>query len=279
MKNGSFLKSQEEVNAFTHGGQMNRQEGIYLAWLSNPEVISKILPPPLQMVAPIVSAYIINIQEPNFTSHYLEACIAIPAAYNGEPGLYLVNLQLSGPGAFIGSSVGREEFALPKKIADEICLVRTGDNIKAYVVRNGIRIIEVQAEVGEYNTPDAKNIFGEAGPGVVASGAGYMYKYDIDCTEEGKAVFSNARLIKTNLKNIYDTFEPATAEVTLNPSENDPWAELEIVQILGAAYSRNSCHMLNVQRLTDVNTEQVIPYLMTGRYDASLWGKICNEMR
>lgn len=280
MNNISFVMSEEDIKAsaaedswMNGGGQLNTQEGLYLTYLTKPELVEKILPHPLKMRFPIVTVYIINIQEANFCAPYREAAIMLPALYNDMPGTYFVNLQLAGYGAEMAIYYGREVSGLPKKLADNISITRMGDSVSALVERNGIRIIDVEAEIGAYNSPKAQGIFGERKAGQVIDGSSYCYKFLFDKDVNGKLSYSNARLFYNTSQTLIKEWLPASAKVTLSPSANDPWAELEVVQVLGAGYCRNDVNMVSSQLVAEPNIEEIIPKLLIGRFDTDIMAK------
>jgi Acetoacetate decarboxylase len=280
MYNESFKMSTEDIKSSKAAGTpidtgliLNQEEGMFVSWLTKPEKVEKILPPPLKMLAPIATVYVANIQETNFGPAYLESCLIVPALYNDTPGAYLVSLLLTGPGAQMATYLGRDVYGLPKKFADKINITRMGDSVRAYVERGGVRIIDVELEIGEYNTPDAEEMFGANKPGALVEGDSYFCKFNIDQDETGKFNFSNARLIHNKIKTLYKEWLPCTAKVALQPSANDPWAELEVVQVLGAGYSKYDLHMFYARELAKMDTEEVVPYLLKARYDSDIIGK------
>jgi acetoacetate decarboxylase len=276
MKKGSFFVPQEELKNFIRRSEMNTQEGLYISWMTKPEVVQKVLPPQLKMVAPIVSVYIVNIQEPTFTARYLEGAISIPVICNGKQGLYCLSLMLSGPGSEMGTYAGREVSGIPKKLCDGISVERIDNYAHAYIERHGIRIIDVEVEIGEYNSPQAKNVFSNQGPGTVVPSYAFFYKYDVGKNEKGEMAFSNGRLNASQTVITYKTWEPATAKVILQPSLEDPWAELEVVEVLGAGYSQNSTALTNVELVEEINAGEIMSYLFSGRFDR---GILCSPER
>lgn len=265
---GTFLTSKEDVKKFFEVSQMNNQEGIYVCWSTNPATVQRILPPPLEMVGPVVFAYIINIQEPTFCCRYTEGAMAIPAVCNGVSGLYWINFMLSGPGALMGTFGGREVAGIPKKIADEIRVERKGNYAHAYVERHGIRIIDVEMDInGQYNNEAAKGVFGEPAPGLEVLLQGLFYKFDVNKDKEGKIHFSDGRLTSLVFDTVYTGWEKGTAKVTLKDSIEDPWAELEVIEVLGAGYCHNNIDLAKGEVITEVDIDEVMPYLMSGRFD------------
>ena len=263
-KSDSLLKGYPRSNA---------QEGLYVAWKTKPELLAQILPPPLKMVAPVVWVYIVHIGEPSYTQHYCEAAMSVPATYDGVKGEYVRSLLLYGPGAQMSAFSGRDVMGTPKKIADDIRIIRTNRYVRAYIERDGIKIIDVEGKLGEYNTPEANKALGKLEPGTQADHVAWFYKFDMDQGPDGKTTFSNARLLKHTTRTFYKSWETGAAKVSLNPSVNDPWADLEVEEVLGFGYSRNDLHMISSETLVSENTMEVIPYLLSGRYDVGVLGK------
>ncbi|MGI6548931.1 MAG: acetoacetate decarboxylase family protein [Syntrophomonadales bacterium] len=273
MYNGSFLWTPEKGNHLTKGyPEANFQEGLFFVWLTKPDIIERILPPPLKMVAPIVSVYIINIGQPSYTQQYREAGLSIPAKYEDIKGQYVLSLLLAGPGAQMATLAGRETMGTPKKIADEVSITRINRFVRGYIERDGIRILDVQAEIGEYNKPEAAKIFGPMTPGSVDEQNVFFYKFDSNQDMSGNTTFSDCRLLRHVTRTRNQEWEKAKAEVILRPSVNDPWAELEVEEVLGLGYARNDLHMVATQTLCSVDSAKVVPYLLAGRYDVGFTG-------
>lgn len=271
---GSFFTPVEDVDKFFEVAQMNKQEGVYLAWSTNPKAVRDILPPPLEMVGPVVFAYIINIEEPTFCSRYTEGAIAVPATYNGIAGLYWISFMLDGPGALMGTFGGREIAGIPKKIADQITIKRSGDYVHAYIERHGIRFIDVEVDItGKYNNDAAKTVFGDVVPDLEVLLRGFFYKYDVDKNIDGDTVFSNGRLNTLIFDTDYDGWEKGEAKITLTDSVEDPWAQLEVIEVLGAGYCKNNIDLAKGETLCEVDIKEVLPYLMSGRFDKGTMNK------
>lgn len=282
MKKCSFVLTQEEYKhslakgtVLGSGCKMDNVEGVSLVWATNPETIKKILPPPLQMAAPLVIAYISNLDGTNYGPGYNEAGVFVPVIYQKSPGAYFVSavLDVNGAGTPMAAFLGRESCGMPKKLVDKISLTRVGDSVKAYVEKDGIRIIDVNMEIGAYNTPDAQAVFGGIQPGAVVPGATYFTKVDLDAEENGALTFSNARLLLGGMKTRYKEWLPGAAEVTLQPHANVPWAELAVGKVLGAGYGKSSWGEFSTAEVAKLNTEEVMPYLLIGKYDIDLIDK------
>ncbi len=53
----------------------------------------------------------------------------------------------------------------------------------------------------------------------------------------------------------------------LQSSIDDPWAALPIETVIGGAYSKNSLLVHKLNLVEKLDTETIMPYLLTGRYD------------
>jgi acetoacetate decarboxylase len=278
MTNPSFVMTSDEMHSFKHGDYMTTGavlggfEGIYVSWQTDPQAIKKILPAPLDFFLPVATAYVANIAKPNYAVPYLEAGIGVPAIYEGAMGFYFINFQLKGEGAMMATFLGRENGGIPKKFADELVLNRDGNAVKAYVERDGVRLIDIEAAIGVYNTPDAATLFAPYSPGAVADGCNYLFKFDFDQMPDGTTAFSNARMRQSLSKSIVHEFLPATCKVTLQSSENDPWAELPVVNVLGGGYTNLDMHLVADRTVCQVDMDEVLPKILKGKFDKAFLG-------
>jgi acetoacetate decarboxylase len=141
----------------------------------------------------------------------------------------------------MGTLMGRDGFGIPKKIAEDIQIVRSGDDVKAYVRRNGIKIIEVRLDLsaGKYN--DDSCFFGNRKAGDSGYGGGFFFKYDIDQMDDRDCKFSNIRLLHHFSTTTTQSWEPGSIEVKMRPSANDPWSAFEVVNPWAADTLPRAC--------------------------------------
>ena len=85
--------------------------------------------------------------------------------------------------------------------------------------------------------------------------------------------FPNMTLVNYDSVTDYQTWEPACVKsLDMEPSLDDPWAELAVVKLLGAGYSINSNWVAGVFPLAqfeDKEADNLFPYLFSGRWDRS----------
>jgi acetoacetate decarboxylase len=276
MKNGSFFVPREQIYPFFNPGEMNNEEGLYLCWETDPAVARRVLPPPLKLVSPehpVVMAYIVNIREPTFAPWYMEAALMLLCTYDQMAGVYMMNLQLSGPGAPMGMCGGREFSGLPKKLCERIGVERTDDCAHAFIEAKGKRIFDVDVELGVYNDAFAEQVYDDAGPGRQARSSCFLFQYECGSAPEGHTTFPKMYLINYDSLTDYKTWEPAAIKsIKMEPSFDDPWAELLVVKPLGAAYSINSNRDVRTSHLAQLGGDEadsLISYLFSGRWDRS----------
>ncbi len=276
MKNGSFFIPREQIYPFFNPGDMNNEEGLRLCWETDPAVARRVLPPPLELFNPehpVVMVYVVNIREPTFTPWYMEGGIMLLCSYGEAAGAYFLNLQLSGPGAPTGMCGGREHAGLPKKMCERIVVERTDDCARAFIESKGKRIFDVEVELGTYNDPLAAQLYKDAGPGRQGRGSCLLFQYEYGKAPDGHMTFPKMHLVNYDSVIDYQSWEPACIKsIKMEPSLDDPWAELSVVKPLGAAYSIDTNRVLGVSPIAQFEGDEadnLISYLLSGRWDRS----------
>jgi acetoacetate decarboxylase len=276
MKNGSYFIPREQIYSFMNPGAMNNEEGLYITWETDPAAARRVLPPPLDLVNPahpIAMVYVVNIREPTFAPWYMEGGLSLLCRYGDIVGAYFLNLQLSGPGAHMGLCSGRETAGLPKKMCERIVVERNGDWASALIERKGRRIFSAEVEMGGYNDPLMEVMRKDYGPGYQERGACLLFQYECGQVPEGHCTFPKMRLVNYDSVTDFHTWESAHIEsLHMEPSIDDPWAELLVVKPLGAGYSINSNWVAGILPLAQFEGDEgdsLISYLFSGRWDRS----------
>lgn len=271
-----LIVPREEIEHFMKDGQMNHQYGIQVFCEMDREAAQSLLPPPLKVAeacpgtGALVYIYIVNIREPSFGPWYMEGGIGIVAQHEGVSGVHFLGLQLSGPGALMGMCSGRETSGLPKKICERIHVERMGNMGHCFIERNGVRLIDVELEMGQYNEPVMKLMSGaqegctKENP-ITTEGGCILFRYQLKKTQ-----FTELKMCHYDSPTKYYAWEPATAKVTLGSSADDPWGEIKLTKVFGAGWmvSDNWARSNDtIHQYTDEETKDVMPYLFSGRYD------------
>ena len=94
-----------------------------------------------------------------------------------------------------------------------------------------------------------------------------------DEASQGHVTFPKMRLVNYDSATDYQTWETARiASIKMEPSLDDPWAEIPAVKPLGAAYSINSNRDVRTSLLAEFEggeADNLISYLLSGRWDRS----------
>ncbi|UCG01979.1 MAG: acetoacetate decarboxylase family protein [Candidatus Heimdallarchaeota archaeon] len=250
----SFIWPFEDINRFMSlRPTFYNAEMLSVLWLTKEEIVQKLLPPPLEpMQDPLVFAFVANYPKTNFGLPYYESALFLGALFNGEPGFYCLAMPVTNDLAMAG---GRELGGYPKKIA-QIQLNKDGQNVLGWAERHGIRFIEIQAILTGAMTEKAQvfaDLITEAGGMIVFN---FLHgQKPIETTLQ-----PSFHLIRQFISVNFQTLEVGEAKVTLTESQHDPWAEVEVVKVLGATYSVGNSTMEEVTVLAETDPMTFAPY-------------------
>lgn len=267
-KTASFKLDKDDIANFGKVSLMDNQEGLYISYLTDPLAIERILPPPLKPFSmPVVTLSICHVNNPTFADDYYEAILGVYATYGNTLGLYTMGLVLGGAGAEMAVQCGRDNGSIPKKLGAEFVIRREKDYVTAGVTRRGTQLVDVTMKIGEYNSPLTAALYQFPAAGKQTLGGGFYFHFDRMPDENGVSHFQNGALLMNQCEYNYQSWEPGTVEMNLKSSIDDPWAELPIHTIIGGAYSKNSLLVHKLNLVENLKTDEIMPYLLTGRYD------------
>lgn len=272
----SFVVTGDELSNFAKVSHMRGQEGIYLAYLTDPAAVAKVLPAPLEPFAvPVVTVSACHIKEPTFADNYYEAILGVYCTYKGQVGLYPISLLLGGPGAEMATQLGRDNSAIPKKLGAEF-YIRKGENDKVTcnVSRRGAELLNIEMQLGSYNHPLTHALYQSPVPGKVTAGSGYYFHFDRLPDENGKFKFTNTGLIRNVCNYTYDAWTPGYVNrLEIKSSIDDPWGCLPINTIVGGAYAENNLLITSLEYLEDVEPEALMLKVIPAWYDQTAFMK------
>jgi len=235
-----FVKSPEDLDEMRgKKGEFYDAEVLTTYFETKPEVVKRLLPAPLKPGSfPFAFAFVANYPKTNFGVTYLESALFLQAEFNGEIGYYCLSMPVTNEMALI---LGREIFGYPKKMG-RIGLNRSGQDVEGWTERHGVRFFEVRAKLtGTFNDQMAQMMI----TGTLSSGANpVIYNFKYFPSPERHGFDYNPRLIREEIVIRPSSVELGEAELTFNPSDHDPWGEVEIVRVLGAIYSVGNNTML-----------------------------------
>jgi acetoacetate decarboxylase len=256
----SFKRDLEEIKQKKEQmmtSKFNNAEMLYLLWETKPEVVEHVLPPPLEPTdQPIVLAFIAHYPTHSFGVGYYEAALLLRCQYNGVVGNYFLAMPLTDDRA---TFAGREVFGFPKKIAN-VYLERKDDEVYGYSERLGTKNIEVNVKMtGKFNDQEGIRIFmRKILPKKGKNTVNYLFKHFPAPNKEGFDY--NPWLVTQETKLNIDSWELGEAEVKLNSTIHDPWAEIEIVKLYGAIYMKSSNEMFPGKKVAEVDPDEFLPY-------------------
>lgn len=253
-----FLKTQEELsNLKLSSFDFYDAEFLTTYWETKPEIIKKLLPPPLKPAKhPVACAFIANYPRTNFGVTYREGALFLFAEYDNVTGMYCLAMPVDNDMALIG---GREVFGYPKKMSN-IHFEKKDKQFNGFVERHGIKYIEIKADLN--NKTNEKDFLKKgmdlglnpAKPGSIT----YNFKFfrspkyiDFDY---------NPRLIREEITMQSSELAMGEVDIKLNPSEDDPWYEVEIERILGCLYLKTNSQMQPGEVVAEVDAKEFEPY-------------------
>lgn len=257
----SFVKTYQEIMATIRPKTLDfyGAEMLTIFWETKPEIVAKLLPPPLKPAnQPVAMAFVANYPRTNFDLVYKESALFLRALYNGEEGSYCLSMPVTND---IAMASGRETRGFPKKMAD-IHFKRDGHFVEGWTERRGIRFMEIRAKLtGRFNDTAGQEII-MAIRKVGADGSINVIAYNFKHfpAPEGGAFDYNPRLVKQ--ESVYRPKEMLVgeAEIILRRSDYDPWVEVEVVKMLGALYTVGDNSMLRAKTVAEVGPVEFAPY-------------------
>ncbi len=253
-----FIRTIEEIMALAgKKAEFYGAEMLAVFWETKPEIVERLLPSPLKPVEkPLALAFVADYPETNFGLPYKEAALFLSAQFEGVEGQYCLAMPVTDDLAMAG---GREVFGYPKKMAD-IVFDKRGNTIEGWAERHGVRYFKVNAELtGEPNDAGLLELVDDA----AAQGKEqerYSYNFKHFPNPEGPGFDYNPRLIREAVVFKSSEVRIGRAEVSMEPSDHDPWAEVEVVKMLGAVYTKGDNTMLPGKVVAEADPVQFAPY-------------------
>lgn len=251
-----------------------RAEVTSILYETKSEILRRVLPPPLE---PYDKPYVIlnfnDFPRVAFGSAYKEPALMIPAQYQGVPGMYTLAMILDQDiGIYCGRSLG-----YPKKygtIKDEW----RGDVFTGSWGRNGIMFATMNVNLGVApNDTNAEAEFARLSAPAGAAFKGHK-KHGINWVflkpdtspweiwdEMMKPDAPKARLMRHWKAG--EALEPArygSGSIKYVWSDDDPWAELEVVKVIGARRTVSKVMLLDSEVAAEVSAKEYAPHAYHG---------------
>lgn len=241
-----FVKTQEELDNYYALAYRKFYDASMLGVLfeTKAEIAERLLPPPLEPVEqPGGMMFIANYPKTNLGPGYHEGALFLRCQYQGEAGSYCLSMPIDSEPRMHN---GRDIYGFPKKLAD-IHVERRGAAVEGWVERNGIRFVEVKAEMTG-SLPELPQL-------------GAMFLFKASPRADLKPGFDGPVFLirqKTDIE--MKKLDVGTADITLRESEADPWAEVEMTNVLAAFHLVSDNTMNPGKILAEVDPDSFLPY-------------------
>ncbi len=255
-----FVKTLQEIMSYQRPAiDFYDAEMLIVFWETKPEIVAQLLPAPLKPAErPLAMAFVADYPRTSFDVVYKESALFLRAVYKGEEGGYCLSMPVTSDMAM---AAGREFFGFPKKMG-EIYFRRDGHSGEGWTERRGVRFMHIRANfTGKFNDPAAQEILTAAlKPGSDGAIHAVSYNFKYFPAPEGGAFDYNPRLVRQETVLKPKEMLLGQAEIMLQHSGYDPWAEVEVVRMLGAIYTKGDNSMLPGKAVAEVGFMEFAPF-------------------
>jgi len=242
-----FTKTRQELEAYyaIKDRKFTGAKMLGVMFSTTQEAAEELLPPPLEPFdAPNGLIFIAEYPETNLGPGYREAALFLRCKYAGEAGSYCLAMPIMSEESRLYN--GRDIFGFPKKMAD-IRLEKDGDKVHGWVERHGVRFVEI------------KTTLTGSLPELPPAGPNFLFKasprIDLEPGFDGPVLLCR-HMTKIEMKSL----QVGEADLTLRPSDKDPWADIPIESTMAAFYMVSDNTMLPGSVIKEVDGEAFLPY-------------------
>jgi acetoacetate decarboxylase len=268
-----FVKTPQELSlAFGENGvgscnRFYRGEVYSILYETKPEIIERVLPPGLKPYEkPYVIFHFRDFKHINFAIPYQEPALIIPAVNKGRLGSYAIAMTLSTD---IAAFSGRERAGYPKKCGI-IKKNRKGNLFTGSCERHGIQYATMRVDLnGITNEPyfkeEMKQLSMPPDPNHPIHGNHTInYNYQAPYGAWGSLINSDKKAqLTVNWKETVKLEETiyGTGSIDYLWSDYDPWAELEVVKIIGAQLTVSESALVDLEVAEEIPIQEYLPYM------------------
>lgn len=245
-----FVKTPDEITRIEHALSHPRfvnGEMLSIDFLSDPEVVAAVLPPPLQPTEEPLLTAMVGRWQSNCVGDFHGGAIYVAARHEETDGRYVLAMWMDGD---VPTIYGRDLFGEPKKLA-ESGLHRRGQEYSAWLERGGVRLLELHAQLPT-----------DLGP---SEAEGVNFNFKARPAANGIGLEEDAILTRATFHTIVRKARAGTGSLTLRGTVHDPVDELPLVSIAGAAYVEGDL-LGSCASVATVPGEVFLPYHY-GRHD------------
>lgn len=221
-------------------------------YLTEPEALAAVLPPPLEAPAePRVHVRVTDIELdlPGGHRHKeMVGYVAVDAVHKGTSGEYPLVIPIDLESAL---AISRERFGEPKKLA-ELTLERQGDHVEGTITRHGVTFVEMVGEVVE------RLPVPEPYPAV-------QFWFKFLPAVDGNGFDAGPFLVQVDQVRSPETLERVEGKLVLRDTPTAPVADLPVVRVVSLVYTTRRSSI--APRLVGpVDADAFLPFA-AARYD------------
>lgn len=246
-----YVKSSEDVAAML--SLMKRAhyvaDQVNVEFTSTTDFIEHVLPPCLEPVDEPRGVINVSRWQSIYCGEFDMGCVYLFARHRNIEGVYCLNMFMSGEAPI---TMGREHYGEPKKLA-RMGYHHDGPYIYGYVERHGVRLIEVNATLGEDEGPAEAEFHAlELKAFPAAKGDGLEY--------------DPLLVVSTNV-DTHRSVRSGTAEVTLRGTAHDPLETIPIVSLGKAVHTVGESITCVTDTYAYPDRDAYLPYTLGRDYD------------
>ena len=216
-----FVKSAEEIDRIEYALRNPRFTGaqaLTVEFLSDPDVIASILPPPLEPGDSPSVRVMVGRWQSNCVGDFAGGSVKVSARHEGVEGLYVLAMYMDSD---VPTIYGRDLYGEPKKVG-RFGLFRRGDHFRAWIERGGVRLVELSAELRDDTGPFEAEHFN--------------FNFKARPAANGVGLEEDAILTRAHSALHVTASRKGPAEISLRGTVHDPLDELPIESVVGATY-------------------------------------------
>jgi acetoacetate decarboxylase len=241
-----WIKSPEQLRKIEetlHAPIFADARWLAVQYLTRPEIVREILPPPLEPAAePLVTVGIGTLGRSNCVGPFDGGMMCVRARYKDVEADFCLAMPMSTDVAII---FGRELYGEPKKQA-RVSLQSDGDVMSANVERFGIKYMSLEARLAE-DLPIKGPTYAD------------RFHFKFMHAANGHGLEFDPILIHAHFTQHVRVHRRGPGKVILKPSHHDPLSEIEVVELRGATYFEGDIHA-DARRLATVEAARFMPY-------------------
>lgn len=239
-----FVKTAEEIAQIERliaRPQFVSGERLAIAFLTTPETIRRLLPPPLKPTSEPLVVVGIGRWQSNGIGDYAGCSVNLAARHGTVEGGYALAMWMDTEPSVV---FGRDVFGEPKKLG-AVRLFRSGDRFRGHLERHDTRLVEIQADISEWTGASREERV--------------AFNYRSRTAVDGAGLDGPAVLTRATFTTDVKRAGAGTGSIILRGTDHDPVDELEVVSIAWASFQEHDI-AARCEAVDTVPADRFLPY-------------------